>query len=176
MFCRPRESIRSGSSLKALGSAVGVSCDVDSHLLLAVKSLWSSSEVCVRVGKNKSWLFTVGIRLRQGCVLSPLLFRLHQGSQTTARIRSGNQFNPTCQIPCTFFSSATFPTVDSSATALAAACHVNSVANWYIHSIYQFLKCLVYKFLIWYIYGIGGAGVQPHTQNFWFGENLGKIF
>jgi len=38
------------------------------------------------------------------------------------RIRSTNQFNPPRQIPCTSFSSTTFPTVDSIATALAAAC------------------------------------------------------
>jgi len=37
-------------------------------------------------------------------------------------IRHANQFNPARQIPCTFFSSMMFPTVDSSATALAAAC------------------------------------------------------
>jgi len=37
------------------------------------------------------------------------------------RIRPTEQFNPPRQIPCTSFSSTTFPTVDSSATALAAA-------------------------------------------------------
>ena len=37
------------------------------------------------------------------------------------RIRPTNQFNPARQIPCTFFSSITFPTVDSSATTLAAS-------------------------------------------------------
>jgi len=41
---------------------------------LAVKSLYSCSEVCVCVGRVKSRPFTVGVRLRQGCVLSPLLF------------------------------------------------------------------------------------------------------
>jgi len=41
------------------------------------------------------------------------------------RIRPADQFNPTRQIPFTFFSSATFPTVDSSAAALTAACHIN---------------------------------------------------
>jgi len=43
---------------------------VDDRLLLAVKSLYSCSEVCVR--RIKSRPFTVG--LRQWCVLSPLLF------------------------------------------------------------------------------------------------------
>jgi len=37
------------------------------------------------------------------------------------RIRPAYQFNPTRQIPRTIFSSTTFPTMDSSATALAAA-------------------------------------------------------
>jgi len=37
-------------------------------LLLAVKSLYSCSEVCVRIGRAKSRRFTVGIELRQRCV------------------------------------------------------------------------------------------------------------
>jgi len=48
--------------------------DVDGYLLLAVKSLYSFSEGCVRVGRVKSRPFTVGVGLQQGCVLSPLLF------------------------------------------------------------------------------------------------------
>jgi len=40
----------------------------DGRLLLVVKSLYSCSEVCVRIGRVKSWQFTVGIELRQGCV------------------------------------------------------------------------------------------------------------
>jgi len=38
------------------------------------------------------------------------------------RIRPADQFNLARQTPCTFFSSTTFPTVDGSATAMAAAC------------------------------------------------------
>jgi len=38
----------------------------------AFKSLQSCSEVCVRVGRVKSQPFTVGVGLRQGCMLSPL--------------------------------------------------------------------------------------------------------
>jgi len=48
----------------------------------AVRSLYPCSEVCVRVGRVKSWPFTVGVGLRQGCVLSPLLFGLHQWFST----------------------------------------------------------------------------------------------
>ena len=72
MFCRPRESIRPDSSWKALG--VLREYGVDGRLLLAVKSLYSCSEVCVHVRKVKSRPFTVGVGLRQGCVLSPLHF------------------------------------------------------------------------------------------------------
>jgi len=39
-----------------------------------VKSLHSCSEVCVRVGRVKSRPFILDFGLRQGCVLSPLLF------------------------------------------------------------------------------------------------------
>ena len=42
--------------------------------LLAVKSLYSWSEVYVRVRRVKSQPFTVAAGLRQGCVLSPLFF------------------------------------------------------------------------------------------------------
>jgi len=39
-----------------------------------------------------------------------------------AKLRPADQFNAARQTLCTFFSSTTFPTVDSSATALGAAC------------------------------------------------------
>ena len=42
-----------------------------------VKSLHSCSDVCVRVGRVKSRPFTVGVGLRQGCVLSPFLFMVY---------------------------------------------------------------------------------------------------
>ena len=83
MFCRPRESIRSGFLWNSLGSVAVIGCDVDGRLLLTVKSLYSCSKVCVRVGRNKSPPFTVGIGLRQGCVLSPLL--ISDGQTTGCR-------------------------------------------------------------------------------------------
>jgi len=80
---------------------------VDDRLLLAVKSLYSCSEFCVRVGRMKSRPFTVGVGLRQWCVLSPLLFTvsIRGGGKTTARgpIQPPDQFNPARQIHCTFF-------------------------------------------------------------------------
>jgi len=48
----------------------------DGRLLLAGKSLYSCSDVCVHVGNVKSRPFAVGAGLRQGCVLS-LLFKVH---------------------------------------------------------------------------------------------------
>ena len=65
MFCRSHESARPGPSRKALRS-----------LLLAAKSLYSFSDVCVRVGGVKSQTLNVGVGPRRGCVLSPL-FLIH---------------------------------------------------------------------------------------------------
>jgi len=67
MFCRRRECIRTGISWKSLGS-------VDGCLSISVKSLYSFPVVCVSVGKIKSQPIAVCAGLRQGCVLSPLLF------------------------------------------------------------------------------------------------------
>ena len=47
---------------------------VDGQLLLAIKSFYCQPEVCVRVNRMQSKPFHVGVGLRQGCVLSPLLF------------------------------------------------------------------------------------------------------
>ena len=47
---------------------------VDGQLLRAIKSFYCRSEVCVRVNGKQSNPFHVGVGLRQGCVLSPLLF------------------------------------------------------------------------------------------------------
>ena len=47
---------------------------VDGQLLRAIKSFYCRPEVCVRINGKQSKPFHVGVGLRQGCVLSPLLF------------------------------------------------------------------------------------------------------
>ena len=47
---------------------------VRGFLLGAIQSLYTKSESCVRVLSSKSDSFPVGIGLRQGCTLSPILF------------------------------------------------------------------------------------------------------
>ena len=49
-------------------------CGVDGQLLCAIGSFYCRPEVCVRVNGTHSKPFHVGVELRQGCVLSPLLF------------------------------------------------------------------------------------------------------
>ena len=63
MLCRPRESIWPGSLWKYLWSVREYG--VDTRLLLAVKSLYSCSDVFVIVGRVKPQPFTVGLVLRQ---------------------------------------------------------------------------------------------------------------
>ena len=47
---------------------------VDGQLLRAIRSFYCQPEVCVRVNGKQSKPFHLGVGLRQGCVLSPLLF------------------------------------------------------------------------------------------------------
>ena len=50
---------------------------VDGHLLIAIKSLYCHPEVCVRINGKQSKSFHMSVGLRQGCVLSPLLFSIY---------------------------------------------------------------------------------------------------
>ena len=52
-------------------------CSTDGHLLMAIKSLYCQPEVCVRVNGKQPKSFHVGVGLRQGCVLSLLLFIIY---------------------------------------------------------------------------------------------------
>ena len=47
---------------------------VNGQLLRAIESFYCQPEVCIRVNGKQSKPFHVGVGLRQGCVLSPLLF------------------------------------------------------------------------------------------------------
>ncbi|GAB0086845.1 Reverse transcriptase domain [Sergentomyia squamirostris] len=50
---------------------------VDVDLLRAIQSLYKICRSCVRVSGQKSEMFDVSVGLRQGCVLSPLLFIIY---------------------------------------------------------------------------------------------------
>ena len=50
---------------------------INGQLLRAIKSFYCRLEVCVRVNGKQSKAFHVGVGLRQGCVLSPLLFTVY---------------------------------------------------------------------------------------------------
>jgi len=50
---------------------------IDSQLLFAIKSLYCQPEVCVRVSGKQLKPFLVGVGLRQGCILSSLLFIIY---------------------------------------------------------------------------------------------------
>ena len=69
--------------------------DVDQELIRAIKSLYKRCTACVRLNGVKSSSFTVGVGLRQGCVLSPLLFivymdRIVKRSRGLESVQIGN--------------------------------------------------------------------------------------
>ena len=50
---------------------------VGGKLLKAVQSFYVDSRTCVRVGNDVSEWFPLNVGLRQGCVMSPLLFNVY---------------------------------------------------------------------------------------------------
>ena len=51
-----------------------------SMALMVIKSLYCQPEVCIRVNDKQSKSFQVGVSVRQGCVLSTLLFIIYINS------------------------------------------------------------------------------------------------
>ena len=77
---------------------------VDGHdLLPAFKSLYSFSKVCVRFGDVKSQQFTVGVELRQWCVLLPLLFVVYMSWIDSHSHIDGNVTVESCSVRCLLF-------------------------------------------------------------------------
>jgi len=73
MLCRP-EKAYDWFPREKISCGVFREYGVGGRLLLAVKSLYSLSEVCVRVSSVKPRPLAVAVGLRQGCALSPLVF------------------------------------------------------------------------------------------------------
>jgi hypothetical protein len=48
---------------------------VGSKIISVTKSMYEESMVCVRIGRRFGRKFRVDMRLRQGCVMSPWLFK-----------------------------------------------------------------------------------------------------
>ena len=55
-------------------------CGVGGKLLKVVQSFYVDSRACVRVGNDVSEWFLAIVGVRQGCVMSPLLFNVYMDS------------------------------------------------------------------------------------------------
>ena len=74
--------------------AVPLQYGIAGQLLIAIKSLYMHSEVCVRVNSATTKPFRVSVGLRQGCSLSPILFltymhRIVKKSESCDRVKIG---------------------------------------------------------------------------------------
>ena len=91
MLCCPQESIRLGSSWKALWSVARIRCcwlPVTGHQVTGHQVTVHQVTVRVRVWRVKSWLFTVSVGVWKGCVLSPLLLIVNISSSQPFQIYS----------------------------------------------------------------------------------------
>ena len=59
------------------------SLGLNGKILKAVKSLYSDVKCCVQLNGTKSDWFSVSSGLKQGCLLSPILFNLYINDLTT---------------------------------------------------------------------------------------------
>ena len=51
---------------------------IPDHLTCLLRNLYASQEVTVRTGHRTTDWFQIGKGVRQGCILSPCLFNLHE--------------------------------------------------------------------------------------------------
>ena len=82
--------------------AVLLEYDVRGQLLAAIKLLYKQSEVCVHVNGIKK-PFSVSVGLRQGCVLSPLLFIIYMDKIDRDSSSSSSITIRKCNVWCLLF-------------------------------------------------------------------------
>ena len=51
---------------------------ISDHLTCLLRNLYAGQKATVRIGHGTDW-FQIGKGVRQGCILSPCLFKLHAG-------------------------------------------------------------------------------------------------
>ena len=62
-----------------IGLTTGKMYEVDNKLLTGIKSMHVVNLVCVRVNVDENEWFKIDSRVRQGCIMSPTLFKFIYG-------------------------------------------------------------------------------------------------